>query len=296
MLLITFATDDRHTPASWPSHFRLAPREFPTVRADVVDAPSAPLIDAGEWRRLQTQWNFDRSLDRFDTQPFRLTVSCEVADADRAAVEILNRAQRLIGRRNVASQSAIFDRLVALHRAMHDLNKPLVRSDYDHALDVWQWLLRLDSDASFELQAAALLHDIERLESEADVRIEQHAADYAGFKQQHATRGAAIAAQLLADAGASREAIERTTDLVAHHETPADDPDLALLNDADALSFFSFNSFGYFDYYGPEQGAKKVEYTVARLSARGRSKLDCIHLRDDARAALDRALTATSSR
>ena len=44
------------------------------------------------------------------------------------------------------------------------------------------------------------------------------------------------------------------------------DADLALLNDADALSFFSLNSWGFVAYHGDEHTRKKVTYTLERMS------------------------------
>ena len=66
--------------------------------------------------------------------------------------------------------------------------------------------------------------------------------------------------------------------LIAGHERPptAGDPDaagLALLNDADALSFFSLNSVGYLDYSGPEPTRRKVAWTLRRLRPAARRHL-----------------------
>ena len=59
-----------------------------------------------------------------------------------------------------------------------------------------------------------------------------------------------------------------------------------MLNDADALSFFSLNSSGYADYFGPEQTRKKVAYTWNRMGAHAREKLRGVRLRDDVRTLL----------
>jgi hypothetical protein len=154
------------------------------------------------------------------------------------------------------------------HRALFDLRKPLVRADYDHAVDTWRWLLWLSPRASAPLQLAALFHDVERLESEADERVEQHASDYLAFKARHAARGAQIAARTLFELGFDAEAVERAVTLIYAHEQPAKDAELLLLNDADALSFFSLNSWGYLRYYGAAQTERKVSYTLGRMSSR----------------------------
>jgi hypothetical protein len=202
-------------------------------------------------------------------------------------MEVLNRCQRAIGRRNRHSHGQLFDRVLRRHRALHDLDKPLVRADYNHAVDVWQWMLRLDGSASLAAQLAALFHDIERLASEADVRIEHLAPDYQDFKDAHARAGAATTRQILLDAGVPTAVCDRVTELVAAHERQSADPEVALLNDADALSFFSLNSSGYADYYGPEQTKKKVAYTLARMRDAARAKLASVRLRADVAALLN---------
>jgi hypothetical protein len=55
-------------------------------------------------------------------------------------------------------------------------------------------------------------------------------------------------------------------------------PALQAINDADALSFFSFNSGGYLAYFGPAQTAAKVAYTRARMSEIARGELPALRL------------------
>ncbi len=138
--------------------------------------------------------------------------------------------------------------------------------------------------ADLAVQLAALLHDVERLVTEADRRIEHHADDYQAFKDEHAARGAEMAGALLEEAGVDAGTRRRTVRLIAGHEHAAapGDPDagaIALLNDADALSFFSLNSVGYLDYFGPEATRRKVAYTLRRLRPEARRHLDGMRLR-----------------
>jgi hypothetical protein len=210
--------------------------------------------------------------------PFSLVLLGDAEELARCALGVLTRCQRWIDRRNEGSRDALFDRVLAKHRGAHDLAKPLVRADYNHALDTWQWLLRLTPDASLTVQLAALFHDVERLISEADVRVEHRVADYQRFKDAHAARGAELAEALLATAGCGEETRRGTARLIAVHERPpsAGDRDaeaISLLNDADALSFFSLNCVGYLDYFGPEATRKKVEFTLSRLRPAARRYL-----------------------
>ncbi|HEY8925340.1 MAG TPA: DUF4202 family protein, partial [Polyangia bacterium] len=201
--------------------------------------------------------------------------------------QVLTRYQRFLRSRNDASAVPAFDRALALHERLHDRRKPLVAADFDHALDTWRWILRLDPAASFAAQVAALFHDVERLDTEADARIEHLAPDYARFKAAHAASGAERVADLLARIDVSRDDARRICDLVEHHESGgvgserADgtarglgsagrpDDDRRLLAEADALSFFSLNAAGFLRYYGPEHTAHKVAYSLRRLGPAG---------------------------
>ncbi|WP_437996933.1 DUF4202 family protein [Sorangium sp. So ce185] len=280
----------RGTPLLSPADKAALSREFPGVE---IDAPCPPgnaphaAVDARAWRASQLDlWALDTHLHALDARGlFDLRLQgLEREGAARTAYEVLTRCQRFIRRRNVASATAVFARVLGRHRELYDLDRPLVRADYDHAIDVWQWMLRLDPRASVAAQAAALFHDVERLVSEANVRIEHRAADYQAFKDEHARRGAALAGAALAGVGLPPEVLDRVGALVASHERPGDDADLALLNDADALSFFSLNSAGFLDYYGPEHTRAKVAYTLRRLRPEARALVPRVRCRPEVEA------------
>jgi hypothetical protein len=218
-------------------------------------------LTAAAWRAETFDfWAFDRHVDVLAARGEPLRIEPEIVD------EVALRTQRLVGKRNAASDTVWFGRALTAHRVRHDTTKPLVQADLDHALDAWQWALRLDPDASAAVQLAALCHDIERLASEADLRVEQHAANYQAFKDAHARAGAKLARDLLAAAGVPAAVIDEACSLVEVHERAGDSAEVRLVNDADALSFFSLNSPGYLAYFGVEQTAKKVAYTLARMS------------------------------
>lgn len=252
---------------------------------------TANTVTAAAWRDDAFDfWAFDRHLDDLVARGEPLRVAASPGDAAVLAREIATRGQRLAPRRNAATAGAWFDRVLDEHRALHDLERPLVRADLDHALDAWQWSLRLDPDAPREVQLAVLLHDIERLASEPDARIEHLAADYQAFKDAHARAGARIAHALLVRAGVDRALAGEVAALVAVHERPGDAPALRAINDADALSFFAFNSPGYLRYFGAEQTAAKVRYTLARMSERARHELPALRLPQVVRTELERLL------
>jgi hypothetical protein len=267
--------------------------EFPSIFVNyqpMHELDGAPHLNASEWDRPDFDaFAFDWRIDELSAEPFTLRIIEDEGSRTHFPLEVLNRCQRLIDRRNKHSQGKIFDRVLRRHRELHDLGKPLVHADYNHALDAWQWVLRLDANATAPLQYAALFHDVERLVSEPDSRHEHLAADYQTFKDEHAREGGAMTARILAECGVPEPLRARAAQLVSEHERQSDDADLALLNDADALSFFSLNSSGYADYFGAEQTKKKVEYTWNRLRPQSRAKLAHVHLRPDVRAMMPAA-------
>lgn len=250
------------------------------------------------------------------------------------ALEVLTRCQRWVGRRNASSRSPMFDRVLALHRQLHDVDKPLVRADHAHALDVWQWLLRLAPHAGIAVQIAALFHDCERLVSEADERLEHRLAEckadrhgrsedtiqrsaYDAFKQAHARGSARMTREVLSTLDMDEDLLARVTRLIACHDRPGAkpengpgeqpahagamwrerDPELALLEDADGLSFFSLNSAGFLDYYGPAHTRRKIAWTLARMGPEARARLRWVRLRADvARLARDVMRRVTTGR
>jgi hypothetical protein len=271
-------------------------RQAPSIHAVeiAVTAPAVVVVPAAAWRAPAFDpLELDAAVARTSAPDFSLRLLDEVdgrGDLLETAVQIVTRCQRHLGGRNGHSAAPLFDAILARHRALHPLDKPLVAADYDHALDTWRWVLRLDGEASMALQVAALFHDVERLVSESDTRVEQHAADYPAFKRAHAAAGARMAAAVIAMVGAPGALVTRVAELVATHESSDGDREKALLNEADALSFFSLNAPGFLRYYGPEHTAKKVAYTAARLGPRGRRALAGIRHRADIAAMLARAL------
>jgi hypothetical protein len=280
---VTFSRD-RWNEANRGQLSAVVAAEFPSIFVGFDHGEAAePHLSASEWDRPDfDSFRFDYAVDELAArQPFTLRIADDRGERAQFPLEVLNRCQRLIDRRNRHSHGQQFDRILRRHRELHDLSKPLVHADYNHSLDVWQWVLRLDGSASLALQIAALFHDIERLVSEPERRVEHLAADYQQFKDNHAREGAAMTRPLLTKAGVAEAVCDRVAFLVDGHERPSRDPEMALLNDADALSFFSLNSSGYADYFGPEQTRKKVAYTWNRLRPESRAKLATVHLRKD---------------
>jgi hypothetical protein len=263
--------------------------EFPAVPWAIVDRPpsDALVIEEHAWRAPSADlYVWDRAFGAAVAAPRWLVVqgAGDGRTIGDTAYEILSRYQRFVPRTNASSATPLFRKVLEAHQAIHDLSLPLVRADYDHALDVWQWALRLLPGAGLELQLAALFHDIERLMSEPEQRIEHIAPDYQAFKNAHAEVGARMTARVLGACGVGGSTVGDVVRLITEHEFPHDSArggPAEVLADADALSFFSLNSPGFADYYGPEHTRRKVSYTLGRMSAAGVRRLTGIRLRSD---------------
>lgn len=280
---------------SWPLWSLSA--EFPHVRWALMAEPpdDAVLIRVRAWRAAPADFPcWDTALSSLSGPARWIVVDGDDADAlEQTVREVVTRYQRLLPRTNLHSATDTFGAVLRGHRAMHDLSKPLVRADYDHALDVWQWVLRLTPTAGLALQLAALFHDVERLVSEADRRIEHTAPDYQAFKDAHAEHGAGMAAEVLAACGVELGTCTQVADLICQHEVPSHalrSADLELLANADALSFFSLNSSGFADYYGAEHTRKKVRYSLGRMTSHAIARLADMRLREDVAALLAEAV------
>jgi hypothetical protein len=263
-----------HVELHGPETIELAPleRAFPAIGFVRTTRARPGAVDGGAWRTEGFNfWAFDRAVDDLAQRGEPLAITAE-RDIVPVAIEIVTRAQRAIPRRNEPSKTTWFARVLALHAGLYDLKKPGVRADYDHALDTWQWTVRLDGGAPADVQLGALCHNLERMAGEPDARIE-HTVEYQQVKTAHATGSSWRAAVLFGRAGVPGP-IARLAELgIANHEH-AGGP----IADADALSFFSFNSFAYLRHFGAEQTAFKVGYTYKRLSSRARRELPALRL------------------
>jgi len=256
-------------------------REFPSI--EVVPGSRGEPVDVERWLAGGVDLAaFDHTVETLAwRRQLILRLRGRAAAVAQAAWEVATRCQRCADRRNPMSRRPSFDAVLALHRRLHYLDLPLVRADHRHALDTWQWVLRLQPQASLALQLAALFHDVERLQNEAEVRREQQVPDYERYKRDHAQRGAEIAMQVLAQAGVALSVCRRAAALIAAHEEPGADPGAMLLAEADALSFFSLDSDGYLDYFGAAATRRKIDWTLRRLGPQGQALLPTIRLRGD---------------
>jgi hypothetical protein len=254
---------------------------------------------AGSWQRplpgldlALAEWQSDsfpfRDFDRFAETlaadapggAFEIRLSGEARRLTAAARQVVTRCQRLAARRNAASTCDLFERALAGHRRLHDRTRPAAAAVCAHALDTWQWLLRLDPEAALAPQLAALFHDVERLAAAAGTP---------------GGAGAWVTDELLAELDvdlAVRVGVHRLMGGRRPASNAADPfaAEIALLDDADALSFFSFESAAYLDDFGAEPAARQVAHAMARLRPASRSLLRGLRLRTTVAHLLEREL------
>ncbi len=155
-----------------------------------------------------------------------------------------------------------------------------VPEDPCHADNTFEWLLRLEPDASEAIQLAALAHDIDR----AIERIKVRRADfdnYDAFKAAHARNSAEILRPILTACGVERNIVEESCRLVEFHEVGGD-PGSDLLKDADSISYFDVNLPLYYQREGWAETKRRSLWGYRRLSARARKIVENIGYEEEA--------------
>ncbi len=251
-------------------------REFPTITVERAERCGADelIIDDFAWRGAFDFRRFDEAVD--NARPLS-HVAVRGSDAVGVAIEVMARYQRLVVRRNEASSTPLFDAILEAHAALFDPSSPLLRADLEHALDTWQWMLRIAPNIGLAPQIAALFHDIDRLDGEPHERIEHRA--HRVLDDPQAKRGGERALAILRSVGVEEGDAARASDLVAGRV--CSEPDALVLDDADALSFLSLMSPPYADYFGLAQTRRKVSFTLGRLGPVARDKVSLFRLRPD---------------
>lgn len=171
------------------------------------------------------------------------------------------------------------------HRIKTDILQILIhsplREDYEHALNVLQWVNRLKPKADFALRIAAIGHDLERALPERKVQ-RMNFSSYDDFKRAHAANSAEIVNEILSMYPIAQDVIERICDLVANHEFGKDgDLDLTILKDADSLSFFEINLPYYFHREGEKETYFRMQWGYHRMSEKAKPFLKSFHYEED---------------
>lgn len=153
------------------------------------------------------------------------------------------------------------------------LSHSTVPEDYEHALNVLKWVHRLKPDADFPLRIASIGHDIERALPEQKVQ-RMNFPSYGDFKKAHAENSAKIVDEILSRYPIAQDVLERVHYLIANHEFGKEgDIDLAILKDADSLSFFEINLPYYFHREGEKETYFRMQWGYDRMSGKAKGFL-----------------------
>jgi hypothetical protein len=228
--------------------------QFPLVAVQPLAAGEGAQVlrlDVEEWRTPEfdpSTWDA-RVYSAASAERLALhLVGAQGEELAEAALEILTRYQGLIGRRNAACAGPEFDCLLERHRALHDTSRARGRAHYQHSLDTWQWVLRLDPDAELAVQVAALFHEVEGPLFEGATPA--HSAD--------------MTRELLADLGVETGTRERVCRLLTRHERASEEAERELLDEADSLSFFSLHTSNFLRSFGTEHARRHGAHMLMR--------------------------------
>lgn len=150
-------------------------------------------------------------------------------------------------------------------------------TDTTHSQNTYEWLKKLDQNASEELQIAALAHDIDRA---IDPRVVQEENEsYDNYKVRHALRSSKLITDLMIKHGYSQESVEKTSLFVKNHEVGGD-KDMNTLTDADSISYFDTNIDWYYGVKGPEKTKAKIIFMYQRVSPRAKKIISSLKFKN----------------
>lgn len=171
--------------------------------------------------------------------------------------------------------SKLFDDLKAeISKIFADKN---LATDPAHSQNTYEWLMKLDDNASEELQIAALAHDIDRAIDPSVIQEENESYD--NYKVRHANRSAKLIADLMAKYGYSQDSIKKTSLYVKNHEVGGD-KDINTLTDTDSISYFNTNIDWYYEVKGPEKTKVKIIFMYQRVSPRAKKIISSLRFKN----------------
>jgi hypothetical protein len=153
--------------------------------------------------------------------------------------------------------------------------------DYAHARSVKEWVIKFRPDADWALQLAAFAHDIERALPQRKV-IRSKFSDYNDFKNAHALNSAKVIQEILDEYPFSRKVKNKILSLIRNHELGlTNDVDIAILKDADSLSFFEVNLLAYAERNDESEILSRMIWGYQRLSKRARQIVKEFHYENE---------------
>jgi len=170
----------------------------------------------------------------------------------------------------------------AIENEIEDIiSRSEVPEDYAHAKNVKDWVLKFRPDADWALQIAAFAHDIERALPRRKV-VRSKFSSYNDFKNAHALSSAKVIQEILDKYPLSRKVKNKILSLIRNHELgQSEDSDLAILKDADSLSFFKVNLLAYAERNDESEILSRMMWGYQRLSERARQIVKEFHYENE---------------
>lgn len=169
-----------------------------------------------------------------------------------------------------------FDKLTK--EIAHLIQEADIHEDVIHSTNTLEWVLKLNPDASEELQIAALAHDIDRAIPPPTKM--QTGESYDNYKQRHAKRSAECIAQIMKEQQFANDSIDRVHYLVENHEVGGDE-DATILMDADSISYFDVNIQIYYQKRGIEITKSKINFMYSRTTPRAQKYIKMLNSDND---------------
>lgn len=157
--------------------------------------------------------------------------------------------------------------------------KSPIESDLMHSKLILKWLLKLDPNASEELQIAAVGHDMERAITGITEKDLKNYSKINEFKKEHAIRSANYVEEILNKYKYTQKEIKKIKYLIENHECGGD-KEADILKSADSLAYFEYNIPVYLKMNGEQRAIEKCKFMYERLSEDAKKLVKKIKYKD----------------
>lgn len=163
-----------------------------------------------------------------------------------------------------------------LEQEIKDIMRPT--KELAHGEETLAWLFKIEPHAPWQLQIAALAHDIERalpneLAGVSKQPIRKDFQTYDEFKQAHALRSAQVVQTLMQKLAFPSSDIDRVTNAITKHEVGGD-LDSDLVRDADSIRWFDSGYTKYIQAFGIESAKEKGWWMYKRAIVQTKLLID----------------------
>jgi hypothetical protein len=151
-----------------------------------------------------------------------------------------------------------------------------------HALDVLEWIEKLNPDASTSLKVAAIFHDVDRIvtpKAGGGFKGSRGSVEYEEHKKMHAKRSAEFIIPRLKKIIEDKKIIQEIQSLIIHHDDTGrevegiDNLDLNYLVAADSFAFFTSIAPKLYAAEGEKRIKDKIQFMIEKMPEFAREML-----------------------